>query len=51
MNVKMPTEKISLTPSFFAINNPPPIVKTHAGHISLMIKFTKCYCNGTYDKK
>lgn len=26
-------DKISLTPNFFAINSPPPIVIIHAGHI------------------
>lgn len=31
--VIIPIERISLTPSFFANNNPPPIVIMHAGHI------------------
>ncbi|VVA43711.1 hypothetical protein CANDROIZ_220019 [Candidatus Roizmanbacteria bacterium] len=29
-----PIAKTSLIPSFLAINNPPPIVKIHAGHIT-----------------
>lgn len=31
--VKKPITRISFTPNFFAINNPPPIVRIHARHI------------------
>ena len=36
----MPIKNILLMPNLFANNNPPPIVKIHAGHIV----YDRIYC-------